>query len=280
MKIDANEPGITGAPNNLPGQAKPQALTVCVLSSGSKGNAIYISDGETALLLDAGLSAKEIVARMALRGLCPQDLSAILISHHHGDHVKGIGPMARRYGLAIYTLPKTVGNCRLGPLRDIRFFEKGQPFRINSMTIHAFDTPHDAVDSVGFVFTTMFNRKIGVATDLGTITNAVRENLRGCNLLVLEANHDVNMLLNGNYPWYLKQRIKGRDGHLSNADCCALLGEIMHDTLEHVIFAHLSEENNTREKVLEVMQPVFENVTAQFTIAEQGRPTEIILSKG
>lgn len=254
------------------------ALTVCVLSSGSKGNAIYISDGETSLLLDAGLSAKEITARMTLRGLHPQDLSAILISHHHGDHVKGIGPMARRYGLAVYTLPKTVNHCKLGPLRDIRFFEKGKPFSINSFSVHAFDTPHDAVDSVGFVFTTAGNRKIGVATDLGIITNAVRENLRGCHLLVLEANHDLDMLLDGSYPWHLKQRIKGRDGHLSNTDCRALLEDIVHDDLEHVIFAHLSEENNTREKVREIMSPMFENSAADFTIAEQGRPTEIIIS--
>lgn len=254
-------------------------LKVCVLASGSKGNAIYISDGQTNLLLDAGLSAREIEARLALRGLNPHELTAILISHHHSDHVRGIGPMSRRYGLPVYTLPATLQNCKLGNLKSVLYFEKGRAFTINSLSVHAFDTPHDAVDSVGFVISAG-GLKIGVATDLGIITNVVREHLRGCNLLVLEANHDVEMLLHGPYPWYLKQRVKSRSGHLSNDDCCEFLGDIMHDALEHVIFAHLSETNNTPEKVREVMQPLFCAADIPFTVAGQNYPTEIIVIAG
>ena len=253
-----------------------KCLKVCVLASGSKGNAIYISDGETSLLLDAGLSAREIEARLALRGLYPHDLTAILISHHHSDHVKGIGPMSRRYGLPVYTLPATLDNCRLGNLKKVCYFEKGRAFAINSLSVHAFDTPHDAVDSVGFVITA-HGLKMGVATDLGVVTNVVREHLRGCQLLIMEANHDVEMLMDGPYPWYLKQRVKSRSGHLSNEDCCAFLGEIMHDALEHVIFAHLSETNNTPAKVREVMRPLFAAAGIDFTVAAQSCPTEIII---
>lgn len=252
-------------------------LKVCVLASGSKGNAIYISDGQTNLLLDAGLSAREVEARLALRDLGARDLTAILISHHHSDHVRGIGPMSRRYGLPVYTLPATLQNCKLGNLTSVCYFEKGRAFAINSLSVHAFDTPHDAVDSVGFVITAG-SLKIGIATDLGIITNVVREHLRGCNLLVLEANHDVEMLLHGPYPWYLKQRVKSRSGHLSNEDCCEFLRDIMHDALEHVIFAHLSETNNTPEKVHEVMRLLFCNANIRFTVASQKYPTEIIIA--
>lgn len=220
--------------------------------------------------------AREIEARLAIRGLYPQDLTAILISHHHSDHVRGIGPMSRRFGLPVYTLPATLDNCRVGNLKKICYFEKGRAFAINSLKVHAFDTPHDAVDSVGFVFEA-HGLKIGFATDLGIVTNVVREHLRGCNLLIMEANHDVDMLMHGPYPWYLKQRVKSRSGHLSNEDCNAFLQEIMHDTLEHVVFAHLSETNNTPEKVREVMQPLFGGNGAGFTVAGQNYPTEIII---
>lgn len=253
-------------------------LKVCVLSSGSKGNAVYISDGETSLLLDAGLSAREIENRLSARGLCPQGLTAILISHHHSDHVKGVGPMARRFGLPVYTLEVTVKHCNLGNLKCVHYFQKGQAFQINRLSIHPFDTPHDAADSVGFVISG-HNKKIGLATDLGVITNVVREHLRGCNLLILEANHDPDMLQEGPYPWHLKQRIKSRDGHLSNYDCRAFLDEIMHDELEHVILAHLSEANNTPEKVLETVGPLFANRATGVTVALQHEPTEIIICK-
>lgn len=253
-------------------------LEVCVLGSGSKGNAIYISDGITAVLLDAGLSARELEARLAVRNLAPQNLTAVLISHHHGDHVRGIGPMSRRYGLPVYTLPATLQNCSLGNLKSVHYFDKGREFRINTFCVRAFDTPHDAEDSAGFVISAG-GLKIGVATDLGVITNVVREHLRGCHLLVLEANHDMDMLMQGPYPWHLKQRVKSRNGHLSNVDCGRFLSEIMHDALEHVIFAHLSETNNTPQKVCEVMRPLFTNGKTRFTVAGQNRPTEIIVVK-
>lgn len=250
-------------------------LEVCVLASGSKGNAIYISDGETALLLDAGLSAREIEARLALRGLASQNLTAILISHHHGDHVRGIGPMSRRYGLPVYALPATMENCKPGNLKSVHYFDKGRAFSINTLKIHAFDTPHDAVDSVGFVISAG-SLKLGVATDLGVITNVVRDHLRGCHMLVLEANHDLEMLMHGPYPWHLKQRVKGRNGHLSNDACCEFLNEVLHAEMEHVIFAHLSETNNTPQKVQQVMEPLFSNCKTKFTVAGQNYPTEII----
>lgn len=277
---EARATGATDSRQNAECSALPKIkqLSVCVLASGSKGNAIYVSDGQTALLLDAGLSAREIEARMAVRGLSPQALTAILVTHHHGDHVRGIGPMSRRYGLPVYTLPVTQRHCNLGTLQKVYYFDKGGAFRINSFNVHAFDTPHDAADSVGFTLTSG-GVKIGVATDLGVITNPVREHLRGCHFLVLEANHDMEMLLNGPYPWHLKQRVKSREGHLSNAACGEFLAEIMHDSLEHVIFAHLSETNNTPQKVHAVMAPLFSGHKTKFTVAAQAYPTEIIVIK-
>lgn len=230
-------------------------LTVCVLASGSKGNAVYVSDGETSLLVDAGLSGIQIERRMAAAGLRSDALKAIVVSHEHSDHIRGVGVLSRRYKLPVYISSRTQGAAghQLGRLHEICPFEIGRPFTINDMMIHPFSTSHDAEDPAGFTFSRN-GRKVGIATDMGIATGMVRQHLKSCDLLVLEANHDPDMLINGPYPWPLKQRIKSRNGHLSNEDTGHLLAEIQHDGLCHVILAHLSETNNTPEKALQAVE--------------------------
>jgi phosphoribosyl 1,2-cyclic phosphodiesterase len=231
------------------------SLSLCVLASGSKGNSIYVSDGETALLVDAGLSGIEIERRMAAAGLRPDELGAIIVSHEHSDHIRGVGVLSRRYELPVYISAQTqrATGSQLGRLHEVCPFEIGRPFNIDSLTIHPFSTSHDAEDPAGFTLSRN-GQKVGIATDLGIATGMVRHHLRECNLLVLEANHDPDMLINGPYPWPLKQRIKSRNGHLSNEDSGDLLAEIRHDGLCHVVLAHLSETNNTPERALRAVE--------------------------
>jgi phosphoribosyl 1,2-cyclic phosphodiesterase len=227
-------------------------LSVCMLASGSKGNAIYVSDGETAILVDAGLSGKEIARRMHAAGLQMESVKAILVSHEHSDHIRGVGVLARRHRLPVFITRDTAdaATSQLGRIDDLQYFEIGRNFSIDGLAIHPFATSHDAHDPAGFTIA-QNGHKIGIATDLGIATGMVKEHLKACSLLVLEANHDPTMLIEGPYPWPLKQRIKSRSGHLSNQDSRDLLAEIKHDGLCHVILAHLSETNNTPEKALQ-----------------------------
>ena len=254
-----------------------QEIKVCVLASGSKGNAIYLSDNTTSILIDAGLSGIEIQRRMESVHLNPNDLSAVVVTHEHSDHIKGVGIMARRFNLPVYISDKTrsAALSRLGNIANLHNFECGTTFQINGFAIHPFSISHDAADPAGFTFNTG-HCKIGIATDLGIGTELVKNHLRGSRLLVLEANHDPEMLQNGPYPWPLKQRIKGRRGHLSNNDSSDLLKEVLHDNLRHVILAHLSEENNTPEKAAGVIEPVLANSRAKLEIARQDQPSQLI----
>lgn len=247
--------------------AGPCGLSVCMLASGSKGNAIYVSDGATSLLVDAGLSGIDIQRRMEWAGLCPERLSAIVVSHEHSDHIRGVGVLSRRYKLPVYISPDTLkaAGSQMGRLHDIRPFHIGRSFAINNLALHPFATSHDAQDPAGFTISRN-GQKVGIATDLGVATGMVRQHLKNCTLLVLEANHDPDMLVNGPYPWPLKQRIKSRNGHLSNKDSGHLLAEIQHDGLCHVILAHLSETNNTPEKALDTVERVLGGASRSFQI--------------
>ena len=257
------------------------SLSVCVLASGSKGNAVYVSDGRTAILVDAGLSGVEIQRRMSAAGLDVKGLNAIVVSHEHSDHIRGVGVMARRHDLPVYATQATASasSGQLGRIHDMRFFDIGQSFSINDLTIHPFATSHDARDPSGFTVA-QNGRKVGIATDLGIATGMVKHHLKTCSLLVLEANHDPVMLTEGPYPWPLKQRIKSRNGHLSNQDSRDLLGEIKHEGLRHVILAHLSETNNTPEKALRALQEAIEKEDRiELHVACQDRCTDLLVLK-
>jgi phosphoribosyl 1,2-cyclic phosphodiesterase len=254
-------------------QVKPDYnLAVCVLASGSKGNAIFISSGDTSLLIDAGLSGIEIERRLRSRGLDPKSLDAILVSHEHSDHIQGVGVLSRRYKLPVYINSKTrnAAVSQLGKLHDSKKFECGSMFTINDLAIHPFSISHDAKDPCGFTVN-QNGTKIGIATDLGIATSMVKEHLKDCTLLILEANHDEEMLIDGPYPWPVKQRIKSRTGHLSNAASKTLLNELQHDGLQHVMLAHLSETNNTPQKAANEVARALTRCTARLDVALQDK---------
>jgi phosphoribosyl 1,2-cyclic phosphodiesterase len=255
-------------------------LSVCILGSGSRGNAIYVSDGATSILIDAGFSAREIDRRMRHRGLDPAGLSAILLTHEHTDHVRGVERLVRRHRLPVYLTAGTRQEAAsLHELPEIYSFACGSEFRINTLAIHPFSISHDARDPAGFTIGANGSR-IGIATDLGCVTALVREHLRGCRMLIVEANHDVDMLRDGPYPWFLKQRIRSRTGHLSNQESCRLLDEILHSGLEQVVLAHLSETNNTPEKALAEIATILAGTSIGLTAASQSLPSPLLCFSG
>ena len=260
-------------------QCAEYSLAVCVLASGSKGNAIYISDGFTAILVDAGLSGIEIKRRLKPRGLNPKDIDAILVTHEHSDHIHAVGVLSRQLKLPIYLNRKIEKKASIGnSVHEIRTFQCGSTFQISNLVVHPFAVSHDAADPVGFTIG-QNGRRIGLATDLGTVTPLVKENLKDCHLLIIEANHDPDMLLNGPYPWPLKQRIQSRMGHLSNLQSQNLLMALQHSRLEHVILAHLSETNNAPQKVLDEVSKALTRCKPRLTIASQHRCGEVIYLK-
>ncbi len=250
-----------------------------MLASGSKGNAIYLSDGFTSILIDAGLSAAEIKRRLKSRGLNPGDLDAIIVTHEHSDHIQGVGVLSRQLKLPIYLSRNIEKKVSIrNSVYEIRTFNCGSTFQINNLAVHPFAVCHDAADPVGFTIGQNGSR-IGVATDLGTVTSPVTENLKHCQLLILEANHDPDMLINGPYPWYLKRRIQSRSGHLSNEQSKHLLLELQHQGLEHVILAHLSQTNNAPQKVLAEVSMALTLCRPRLTVASQHRSGEVIYLK-
>ncbi len=220
-------------------------MRVCLLASGSKGNAVYVESRKCRILIDAGLSAREIGNRLAGIGTGGDDLDAVFMTHEHSDHCRGMGPLARRHRLPVYVHHQTIralGNC--GVIDDVREFEEGDSLALGDIQVTSFPVTHDAAAPVGYVIETP-EGKIGVATDLGIVTRLVAERLKGCRVLILESNHDETMLRDGPYPWHLKQRIRSNHGHLSNLASAQLLQGLLWEGLEAVFLAHLSEANNT-----------------------------------
>jgi phosphoribosyl 1,2-cyclic phosphodiesterase len=219
-------------------------LRVCLLASGSKGNSLFIDAGKTKFLIDAGLSAREILHRLASIGIEGPELNAIFISHEHTDHTRGAGTLARRLRIPVFISYAAQSQSRETFKRnEVVNFESGCSFMFRDLLIDPFPITHDCSDPVGFTIETPQGR-IGVATDLGIATRLVKEKLKDSRVLVLESNHDEDMLFNGPYPWHLKQRIKSRHGHLSNSESVELLYELVNPSLEGVFLAHLSEVNN------------------------------------
>ncbi len=251
-------------------------IHVCPLASGSKGNSLFVACNDTALLIDAGLSGVEIERRLKAVDVQPDSLSGILVTHEHSDHVKGAGVLSRRFDIPVYISPKTYQACKgLGKMDHLQYFECGTSFTIDDIMIHPFSTSHDAADPAGL--TLEFNgAKIGIATDLGIVTNLVKEHLKNSDLLYLESNHDPRMLMNGPYPWHLKQRIKDREGHLSNQDATQLLTELMNKKLKHVILAHLSEENNCPDLAARQVSQCLNGSSVRLYVARPDRPGEMI----
>ncbi|MBI1922421.1 MAG: MBL fold metallo-hydrolase [Geobacter sp.] len=226
-------------------------MRVCLLASGSKGNSLYVEAGDTRILVDAGLSAVETGNRLAAIGVHGTDLHGIIVTHEHSDHVRGVGTVARKYRIPVMISAPTRKQVeRLLGKTQVQEFDSGAPVMFRDIVIDPFPITHDAADPVGFVIES-HEGKIGIATDLGIATRLVQEKLKQCRMLVLESNHDEQMLQAGPYPWHLKQRIRSRHGHLSNIESAQLLEELIHSGLEGLFLAHLSEVNNDPALALE-----------------------------
>ena len=219
------------------------SLNFCTLASGSKGNCIYVAAGESALLVDCGLSAKQTLLRLEARGLSPHRIKAIVITHEHGDHVRGLRVLCKRLRVPAITTEATWAATRDKNAVRHQAMSAGQPFALEGLAVHPFTVPHDAADPVGLVISAG-SARLGVATDLGRVTTLVRQRLAGCGALVLEHNHDPEMLANGPYLPWLKQRVSSSQGHLSNQEGAGLVAELCHAGLRQVVLAHISQVNN------------------------------------
>lgn len=223
---------------------KSRRIKFASLGSGSKGNGTLVSCGNTHLLIDCGFAMKETTRRLQRLGLEPKDLTAVLITHEHGDHIGGAGPLARRYQLPLYTTNGTKLSGRFkGEVPDWRPINPEHSFAINDLEVWPVTVPHDAREPVQFVISDGANR-LGILTDLGSITPHVVRHYSRCQALVLEANHDPDLLARGPYPAALKRRVGGDFGHLSNQQAADLLTQIDTEKLTHLVASHLSEQNN------------------------------------
>ena len=217
------------------------------LFSGSSGNAIYVGCDDAHILVDAGMSGSRICKEMERVNLDPAALNAILVTHEHADHIKGIGILSRKFDLPVYATEGTWGGMygKIGPIADKNrvMFEPGQDFFIGSMNITPFPTPHDANQSVGFTFEAD-GAKLAIATDLGCIRDSWLSYVLGADAVLLESNYDPDMLTAGPYPYELKKRIRSSKGHLSNDDAGAVAVELVRHGAQKIILGHLSKENN------------------------------------
>ncbi|MFN3326334.1 MAG: MBL fold metallo-hydrolase [Bryobacteraceae bacterium] len=250
-----------------------------MLASSSSGNSTYVGTERTRLLVDAGLSRKEIFARLAAIGEDPYTLDAILVTHEHSDHISGLPALARTLKnvpifLSRLTAPQIDWSTCTPVIEE---FQAGAGFAIGEIAVDTFTIPHDAVDPVGFCFHAQ-GIKVGVATDLGYIPDSIRVHLRGCQVLVLESNHDLEMLKVGPYPWSVKQRVMGRKGHLSNDSVSEFIRDGLDSSTETLILGHLSEHNNHPEIVRLMGAQALEQraLATRLIVAEPRRQCEAL----
>lgn len=251
-------------------------LSFSLLGSGSSGNAVLVWSEQTKILIDNGFSGKELEKRADAIGVSLDGLEAIFVTHEHGDHVRGVGVLARKRDVPVYITPPTHASLggKLGVLPKLEYFDSGDSVRINDLEVGSFAVSHDAVDPVSF---TVMNggARLGIATDLGHSSALVRTRLAGCHALVLESNYCPDRLRMGDYPAQLKQRIHSRMGHLSNQEMCSLLSDLMHDALQWVVLVHISENNNCPKLVSKLAKGVVRNHTCKLHLAYQNAPTPV-----
>jgi phosphoribosyl 1,2-cyclic phosphodiesterase len=214
------------------------------LGSGSRGNATLIHAGDTCVLLDCGFSAREAEYRLARLGQSPAALTAVLVTHEHGDHISGVGALARKYALPVWASAGTLAADRLGEVPAVTEFGSHESFALDGLEVTPFPVPHDAREPCQFVFGDGA-RRLGILTDAGSPTAHIAATLSGCDALVVECNHDKALLANGSYPPVLKARVGGDLGHLSNAQAAELVATLDTGRLRHMVAAHLSEKHNT-----------------------------------
>lgn len=222
-------------------------MQICTFASGSSGNCTFVRGGDTNILIDAGISARRITKSLSCLDVCPDTLSGILITHEHSDHMKGIETLVKHHRIPIYTTEQTARQLcyRIAFLDDlIRPVQPGEVFALGQCTVHAFKTPHDTSASACFAIEHE-GAKMALVTDLGHVTQDVMQAVKGAQMLVLESNHDTQWVESGPYPYFLKKRILGDHGHLSNEDSANFAKFAIEHGTKTILLAHLSSENNT-----------------------------------
>ena len=252
----------------------------CPLASGSKGNCVYFGSKNTKILIDAGLSGKATEKKLAEIGVSLDEIDAILLSHEHTDHIKGLNVLAFKYGIPILANHETAKGIveTLHDCPKFKIFSTGETFEFGDLEIHPFSVQHDTLDPVMFTMK-MDGLKMGFCTDLGFVTSLVRTQLQGCDYLYVEANHEPSMVHASPRPMVYKQRVLGRTGHLSNEACGQLLRDVGHDHLQKVYLAHLSGECNTPDTALRVIREILENhgINLNLCTASQDQISESTL---
>jgi phosphoribosyl 1,2-cyclic phosphodiesterase len=223
------------------------------LGSGSSGNGLVVESGSTRVMMDCGFSIAATKARLERVGLAPSQVTAILVTHEHDDHMGGVAAFAKKYAIPVYLTRGTAQwlPCDF-PAVLAHYIDSHTPFEVRELAVEPFPVPHDAREPVQYVFGDGASR-LGVVTDLGTVTQHVVEKLSGCQALMIECNHDLDMLMNGPYPDGLKRRVSGKFGHLCNAQAGRLVGLLERSGLRHLIAAHLSQQNNKRELAVDAL---------------------------
>lgn len=240
------------------------------LGSGSQGNALVVEAGDTSILLDCGFSTRTAVERLGRLGYAPADLAGVLVTHEHSDHIAGVFKFARRYELPVFLTHGTYTAAPRGktPLPECRLIDSHTSFSIADLEIHPFPVPHDAREPVQYVFSDGVHR-LGVLTDVGSITSHIVDTLCCCDALVLECNHDRELLAASDYPASLKRRIAGRLGHLDNEAAASLLRQIDTSHLQHLLAAHLSEQNNRPALAVNALASVLSCTAEWIGVASQ-----------
>ncbi len=252
-----------------------------VLGSGSKGNCTYVESGPAAILIDAGFSGIETKRRLESIGIDISTISAILVTHEHGDHTKGVGILSRKYQIPVLANAKTkkAAGQHLEKLYAYQEFKTGTSLQFQNLTIHPFSINHDTADPVGFTVSN-HNSTLGYCTDTGMVSRLIHHRLSQCNGLILECNHDLNMLKNGPYPISLQQRIRSKNGHLSNPDTMQFLHDLIHDQLSHIVLAHISESNNCYDIVQRHIDTLLRELTGPhkptISIAMQNNASALV----
>lgn len=229
-------------------------MKVWVLGSGSKGNAVVVENGACRILIDVGFGPRILKKRMHALGLDPRSIEACIITHEHSDHARGAAPAQKKWNWPLYATAGTIANSRLGKL-SVTSFSAGATLAFSSIDVETFRTPHDASEPIGVTMTARdTGARAAVVTDLGMVTERVRRMVKDVDLLLIESNHDEEMLRNGPYPEWLQKRIASSVGHLSNRDCADLVSESVSPRLRTVVLAHISEDNNTPRLAFETMK--------------------------
>lgn len=242
----------------------------CPLASGSKGNCIYFGTKETRILIDAGIGPRVASERLQEIGVELADIDAILITHEHTDHIKGLQSLACKYKIPVFANSDTAKAIlqTLDERPKFKIFSTGETFEFGDVEIHPFSIQHDTLDPVAFTLRAG-RLKFGFCTDLGFVTSLVKSQLKKCDYLYIEANHEPSMVHSSNRPLIYKERVLSRQGHLSNEQCADLLEEIFHDDLKHVHLAHLSQECNSPELALKIVKAKIKTVSLSIAYQEK-----------